>query len=100
MEHQCLHPIPIRVCDLNDIAVTEALKVVDEIRILHPELVELWNSNFGLPYHEWGNLPGRKLRAKGATLVTDALDVLVKSILEDCLSAAGHHSFVVLTIAS
>jgi hypothetical protein len=63
----------------------EALKVVDEIRILHPELVELWNTNFGLPYHEWGNLPGRKLRAKGATLVTNALDVLVKSILEDLL---------------
>ena len=30
----------------------DALKVVDEIRILRAELVELRNSNFGLPYHE------------------------------------------------
>ena len=85
MEHQRPHPIPIRVCDLDDIADMEALKVVDEIRILRAELVKLRNSNFGLPYHEWGNLPRRKPRAKGATLVTDALDVLVKSILEDLL---------------
>ena len=85
MEHQRPHPIPIRDCDLDDVAVMDALKVVDEIRILRAELVELRNSNFGLPYHEWGNLPGCKLRAKGATLITDTLDVLVKSILEDLL---------------
>ena len=81
MEHQRLHPVPIRVCDLDDVAVTEVLKVVDELRILRAELVELRNSNFSLPYHEWGNLSGCKLRAKGAALITDALDVLVESIL-------------------
>ncbi len=85
MEHQRPHPITIRVCNLDDVAVTEALKVVDELRILHAKLVELRNLIFGLPYYEWGNLPGRKLRAKGATLVTVAVNVLVESILDDLL---------------
>ena len=85
MEHQRPHPIPIRVCNLDDVAVTEALKVVDELRILRAKVVELRNLNFGLPYYEWGNLPGRKLHVKGATLVTAAVNVLVKSILDDLL---------------
>ncbi len=38
MDHQCPHPGPIRVCDLDDVTVTEALKVVDELRILRNKL--------------------------------------------------------------
>ncbi len=85
MKHQRPHPIPIRVSDLNDITNAEALEVVDKLRIIRAKLVELRNSNFGLPYHEWGNLPGCTLPAKGAALVTEALDVLVKSFPEDLL---------------
>ena len=91
MEHQCPHPVPIRVCNRYEVTVTEALKAVDELRVL--------NSNFGLPYMNGGTSRDANSALRELPLLQTLLMCLSRASLRTCLSAVGHHLFVVPTIA-